>query len=134
LFLPMVASAQNTIPQNQKGDEKGGSKIQAISLPKDTVDEKGVKTAKQLKQEAAAAKKAAQAKPEDPVVTELISANKTAEFIDKARFTFTVKNNTANVLEGKVAYQVFTMTGEKLNKDSITVKVGLKEKKGFDFE
>jgi cephalosporin-C deacetylase-like acetyl esterase len=135
LFLPVAAAAQNTIPENnQRGDDKSHN-IRAIVMPKDTVDKNGVKTAKQLKKEAADEKKAAaEKKPEDPVQTELISADKNAEFSDRAKFTFTVKNNTGGPIEGKVAYQVFTMTGEKLNKDSVKVKVGVKDKKGYDFE
>src|ERR1700739_3441673 len=87
LFLPMAVSAQNTIPDNntQRGNDKT-STIKAIELPKDTVDKNGVKSAKQIKKEAAEAKKAAEVKPEDPVQTELLSADKNALFTDKAKF------------------------------------------------
>lgn len=67
------------------------------------------------------------------VSTSLIT-NKTAIFNDKAKYTFVVNNPTDDEQTGKVSYQVFTMKGEKLNSQSVDVKIGKHSNGKYDFD
>jgi cephalosporin-C deacetylase len=64
----------------------------------------------------------------------LTTPDKNAIYKAKAKYTFEVKNNTGIQQAGKVSYQVFTESGEKLNSDSIKVKIGSKSSEKYSFE
>lgn len=68
------------------------------------------------------------------VSTTLIPGSKTGVFDEKAKYTFVVNNPTDDEQTGKVSYQAFTMRGEKLNSQTIPVKIGKKSSGRYDFE
>lgn len=68
------------------------------------------------------------------VSTTLIPGSKTRVFDEKAKYTFVVNNPTDDEQTGKVSYQAFTMRGEKLNSQTIPVKIGKKSSGRYDFE
>ncbi|MES2376504.1 MAG: acetylxylan esterase [Bacteroidota bacterium] len=80
------------------------------------------------------AKKAGEEEDEGEITTMLIPANKNAFFDEKAKYTFEVKNTTANDQVGKVSYTVSTETGKLLRGDSIKVKIGKKSVEKYNFE
>ena len=68
------------------------------------------------------------------VSTTLIPGSKTGTFDEKAKFTYVVNNPTDDEQVGKVSYQVFTMKGEKLNGQTVAVKIGKNSNGRYDFE
>ncbi|HEY0245642.1 MAG TPA: alpha/beta fold hydrolase [Mucilaginibacter sp.] len=70
----------------------------------------------------------------DEITTKLTTPDNNALYTDKAKYTFEVINTTNTQQVGKVSYQVFTETGEKLNADSVKVKINKKSSEKYSFE
>jgi hypothetical protein len=60
--------------------------------------------------------------------------NKEAIFEDNAKYVFEIKNPTANIQDGKIAYTITGQDGEKLKGDSIRVNVAAKSIGKFNFD
>jgi cephalosporin-C deacetylase len=88
----------------------------------------------QLCANTAVAQKADAEEDEGEISTVLTPANKNAFFEDKAKYTFEVKNTTANDQVGKVSYRVTTEAGKFVREDSIQVKIAKKTTEKYNFD
>jgi len=68
------------------------------------------------------------------VSTVLIAGDKDASFTSHASYTFQVKNPTDDDQDGTVSYQVFTESGQSLNKEIVKVHIGKKSSGSYNFE
>jgi cephalosporin-C deacetylase len=68
------------------------------------------------------------------ISTELTTPDKNAFYDNKATYTFEVINTSDTEQIGKVSYQVTTETGEKLNADSVKVRIAKKSSEKYNFE
>jgi len=82
-------------------------------------------------------KKEQPAKPEEDAATpdmKVTTPDPNAFYADKAVYTFDILNPSNKPQDGKVSYQVFSETGQKLNFDSLKVNVDKKANKKYTFE